>query len=373
MNKNARKNTPSINAGSLANLLTTADTILTPVMVTDPAYNHLFHNASFTQQTGYTINEVYDIDSWYNTVFPDPKYRSEIRRLWFEKLIQYRNGKIDCVHIVVNVLCRDQTYHWFDIHEHIFGELRVVTFLKVDALQERTNMLLDVIHFKQTLLASLSHDIRGPLASLQTFLKYGDKVKLSDLQWNELLSRIDSQISLILHLVDATVIHQTAELKHFSFNVTQLQLYATVQKILGYFHYDSRQKELDVQLGFAEDTVIHYDLFILEVVLRNIVSNAVKYAPEKGYVRFSLQEDEDFWNIHITNPGPGLTPEQVDNLMQHKTARMNREEIRHGFGLGLLIAKDSFEKYFGKLLVESDLGKRTTFIVRIPKYIPSFT
>ena len=59
--------------------------------------------------------------------------------------------------------------------------------------------------------------------------------------------------------------------------------------------------------------------------------------------------------------------------MQHKTARMNREEIRHGFGLGLLIAKDSFEKYFGKLLVESDLGKRTTFIVRIPKYIPSFT
>lgn len=358
---------------SLQHLLQATDYILTPVMITDSAYNHLFHNTSFNQQTGYSMKEVYNIDSWYETVFPDPTYRAAVRRDWFGKLVKHRSGELEQVNIVVNICCYDQTYHWFDIHEHVYGEFRVITFLNVDALQEKSNLLLDVLYFKRTLLASLSHDIRGPLGSLQTFLKHADKFNLSDARWNELMSRMSGQVDQILHLVDATVIHQATELEHYTFNVTTISVRFFTEKILGYFQYDMREKNINTQLNFDNSRILQYDLFILEVVFRNILSNAVKYTPENGSIHISFHDEaDDFWDIHFSNTGPGLTTEQIENFTRNRSSRTEREEIRYGFGLGLLIAKDSFEKHFGKLLVENVPGKGTTFIVRIPKYIPSF-
>lgn len=351
---------------NIPDLLKVLDVIITPVILADLDNVHFYHNRSYEERIGYSIEEVSDIYIWASKAYPDETYRRDTMKSWDQKQQLAKKDKLSYINLVARVCCKDNTYKWFDIHEHFLGKIRVITFLDVDELQLKVHDLLDMVHFKRSMLSSLAHDIRGPLASLQNYLKYDEQMKLSGEQWQTLFSTMTNHINCMFNLIDATVIHECNEMQYPPFSLQKIQLNPFLNKIIRYFENEIKRKDLIIQRNFEEDDFILYDTFILEIMLRNIVVNAVKFSPEGGKITIRFEKDDLESKLSIQDSGTGLTPQQIAMLMNNQSARGERDEIKYGFGLGLVIAKETLERYKGKLLIESKPKNGSCFTIIIP-------
>jgi two-component system sensor histidine kinase/response regulator len=110
------------------------------------------------------------------------------------------------------------------------------------------------------------------------------------------------------------------------------------------------------------------DLNSIKVVLRNLVSNAIKFTPDKGVITIGANETDENVQVSVADSGVGIPEENIPKLFDSKkhisTYGTNREA---GSGLGLVLCKNFVEKNEGKIWVESEVGKGTTFYFTLKK------
>jgi two-component system sensor kinase FixL len=102
-------------------------------------------------------------------------------------------------------------------------------------------------------------------------------------------------------------------------------------------------------------------------VFQNLLSNAVKYIDKpKGEINISCSEDNSLWKFDITDNGPGIAKEHFERIFQIFQT-LSRQDENGGTGIGLTIVKKNIELFGGKIWVESELGKGSTFFFTLPK------
>ena len=118
----------------------------------------------------------------------------------------------------------------------------------------------------------------------------------------------------------------------------------------------------------SDNTIIWSDVNQIDIVIRNLISNALKFTPEHGMVTIDAQEGKDHWEISVRDSGIGMDLVTQDKLFNansnHTTYGTNNEK---GTGLGLSLCKEMVEKNNGKIWVESALRIGTCFFFTIPK------
>ncbi len=112
-------------------------------------------------------------------------------------------------------------------------------------------------------------------------------------------------------------------------------------------------------------TIVQGDEAKLERLLDNLVSNAVKFSPDGGYVRASVTDDARNAEIRVRDDGPGLPPEQLEMIFAPFYRAPGAATVP-GVGLGLTIVKQITERHGGQVHVDSVLGAGATFVVRLP-------
>lgn len=127
------------------------------------------------------------------------------------------------------------------------------------------------------------------------------------------------------------------------------------------------QKKIIIQCDAPEDGIIHGDEAMLATVLRNLVSNAVKFTFPGGHIAVTAREDEQGWTLSVRDDGVGISPENQAKLFRidenHSTTGTQNEQ---GTGLGLILCKEFVEKHGGRLWVESAPGQGSVFSLFIP-------
>ncbi|RQP10461.1 MAG: sensor histidine kinase [Parapedobacter sp.] len=354
----------------------TADLIVTPVMLTDEKYAHLFRNQAFYDQIGYGMDEVYDRKTWFEKAFPDASYRDEAKRLWDEQLQQSVSENQRHIQLLARVYCKNRQYRWYEIHEYPLGNYRVVTFIDVDDLQTKNEGLLKIIKFNNLLSATIAHDIRAPLATLKSLIQFKNRITdESQINLKNLFSRVDSQVNRIFDIIDSSMLHHSDELQHFRFRQQKIFLDPFIKKIQSYYEEEMKSWGKKWVTNVSGHDHIYYDAFILEVILRNIFSNAVKYTPPMESITVDIETAPHYTDIHIEDRGGGIAEEELsflqNPLVEHK--RNGKTDLQTGFGIGLLISKDMLESHWGKLMIESTSSVGSRFTVRIPSYIPQFS
>jgi signal transduction histidine kinase/Tfp pilus assembly protein PilF len=127
-------------------------------------------------------------------------------------------------------------------------------------------------------------------------------------------------------------------------------------------------KKISLNIDIPETTTVFADINSIHAVIRNLVSNAVKFTPENGNIHIQAIEDDKKTTISITDTGIGMTEKMIENLF-----RLDVQTNRNGTnnepstGLGLILCKEFVEKNKGEIWVESEEGKGSTFYVRFPK------
>jgi signal transduction histidine kinase len=117
-------------------------------------------------------------------------------------------------------------------------------------------------------------------------------------------------------------------------------------------------------MGFSEIA----DEKMLRTVIRNLVSNAIKFTPKGGTINIKAIKTEDAVQVSVSDTGVGMEQETVDKLFKIETSFTSRgTENEKGTGLGLLLCKEFLEKHGGNIWIESEIGKGSTFTFSIPR------
>lgn len=149
-----------------------------------------------------------------------------------------------------------------------------------------------------------------------------------------------------------------------------LNLTSLMERIVDRLTLNGETKSLNITFNHnAEACFVMADPHRITQIFVNLIGNAIRYTPEKGAVSITIRQDHAAREaeVTVTDTGPGIAPEHLPYLF-NRFYRTDDARTRHsgGTGLGLAIAKELVEAHQGRILVNSNLGQGTAFIVRLP-------
>jgi len=243
----------------------------------------------------------------------------------------------------------------------------VTKHLFLQSMTKRLNKEGKEVRFQ--FLSVLSHELKSPLNALEGYLNImqerqaGTDISDYDQIIDRSLERIKGMRTLIMDLLDLTKIQfEKKEEKLETVNLNQLTTNA-IESINPY----AIQKEVEINQHLDDKVYYDADPGDIEIVLNNIISNAVKYNKEKGKVDVYLRKTDGAVELQVTDTGIGMSKEETQNLF-HEFYRAKNEKTKQitGSGLGLSIVKKVVDLYNGTIDVDSVPDEGTTFIVRFP-------
>ncbi len=237
----------------------------------------------------------------------------------------------------------------------------------------RVAMMRDVTHFKELdemkseFVATVSHDLRGPLTFMRGYTTMLPMVGgLNDKQRDyveKILHGVGQMSGLIDDLLDLGRIEAGVGLER-----KPCHLGAILVEAVDGMRARAVAQGLTLRLEPAEDVaMISGDAALLRQAVANLVDNAIKYTPSGGTVTVGLSVHDEQALIHVTDTGVGIAPADQVRLFE-KFYRIKRRDTVDvpGTGLGLAIVKSVIERHGGKVWVDSELEKGSTFYVSLP-------
>jgi signal transduction histidine kinase len=208
-------------------------------------------------------------------------------------------------------------------------------------------------------LAGVAHDLRNPLSVLKmsTTASVPDRLAILAI----IQRQVDHLDRMIGDLLDASRI----EAGQLELRLEQQDARNLVKDVHDLFRDVSPAHRLSVTVP-DKPVILFCDALRIGQVLNNLVSNAIKYSPNGGNVEIVLQDLDDAALISVTDQGLGISSSQRQDIFEpFNRARLTKDQIP-GIGLGLSVARRIVQAHNGSLELQSELGKGTTFYVRLP-------
>jgi two-component system sensor histidine kinase/response regulator len=216
----------------------------------------------------------------------------------------------------------------------------------------------------------LGHELKAPLAAVESYLEImdnrtaGDQLADYEKMIKRCITRTASMRKLIVDLLDMTRIEAGEKRRELGWvDIGQSALTA-----LDNVKEQAEKRAITLESAIEGDVRLWADSSELDIVLNNLISNAVKYNRDKGSVRLALRGLEDRLELRVSDTGIGLTAEEAKKLFSEFSRIKNKDTRKiEGSGLGLSIVKKISELYGGQVGVESERGVGSTFSVTLPR------
>lgn len=239
-------------------------------------------------------------------------------------------------------------------------------------VEQRTKELARVVATNTKFLSIIAHDLRSPFSTILGVLELM-KVSLDEYNKSEIEEFMDvayNSAIRTLNLLDNLLVWAISQNKEKSFNPGKINFYELVVEEFESISFTARQKQIVLNHTIEPNLNINGDLQMVKTILRNLISNAIKYTNTGGEIILSASEGKQFVEITVKDNGIGISPEAQRNLFKidsfHSSAGTNNE---HGTGFGLLLCIEFVELHGGNIWIESEQGKGSEFKFTLPHYI----
>ena len=234
------------------------------------------------------------------------------------------------------------------------------------ALQKSNHDLHNSMAMLNRLITVISHDVRGPVANSAAALRM---VRDQDLD----VSVKDELISHVLDSLDSTSDLLTEimiwiESRSYSSDIRRLMrdvsISPLIKSVVKLYQGQLAHKKITLNLELGEELPeLHTEPNTLKIVLRNIISNALKYTPECGKIDISCEVVDSQLRLHIKDSGIGMGPEEIRDLKEHKIRSKEGTNQEFGMGMGLRLSLGYLKLLDASYEIHSQIDKGTEFVL----------
>ncbi len=241
---------------------------------------------------------------------------------------------------------------------------------KVSSIDKINRELLESNNSKDVFFSIIAHDLKNPfnvvlgLTDLLT-TQYDD---FKENERKEFIEEINRSSKILYELLDNLLTWARSQREMIKIRKDKLFLKQIIRTSINAYLSNAKQKHIRIRDEIAEDTIVYADRYTLSVIIDNILSNAIKFTPGGGEIRFSAKAGPKKVEISIKDTGVGMSKEAIDQLLSNtgviKTTLGTKTE--KGAGLGIVLIKDFIQKNGGTLTIQSELNKGTDFRISLP-------
>jgi len=251
------------------------------------------------------------------------------------------------------------------------GKRCLVTMVDISEFKKKEAQLEFLHAEKDKLFSIIAHDLKNPLSGFLGVTEIISK-RLHLMKYNEILDItfiMRNTATKLFHLLENLLEWSSMQSGLISFTPTSILLVPQIYERLETVIQSAYNKEINISFNIPDDLTVCADEYMLNCILRNLISNAVKFTPRGGSISvsaYSISENEVQFSVKDT--GIGMDQQFISNLLRLNSAtKRNGTEGEASTGLGLIICRDFIEKHESKLIVESEKGIGSYFYFTLPK------
>ena len=213
-------------------------------------------------------------------------------------------------------------------------------------------------------ISNVSHEFKTPLAVIQNYVTLLGDSELSEEKRKEYLRNVSTATQNLSTLVTNILKLNKLENQQIFPQATVYNLSEQLCECLLNFESAWEKKSLEIETEIEDDVYVKTDAEMLTLVWNNLFANAVKFTDEGGTVRLSLKKDGEYAVIDVSDTGCGISAEVGSHIFD-KFYQGDTSHSAHGNGLGLTLVKRVIDITESEISVASELGRGTTFTVKI--------
>ncbi|RVU00469.1 tetratricopeptide repeat protein [Mucilaginibacter limnophilus] len=242
--------------------------------------------------------------------------------------------------------------------------------LQKDEIYHQNERLDQLNQTKNQLFSVISHDLRGPFASMiQTieFIRSGD---VEDDEKELILERFYQQVGHIAGMVNNLLLWANSQLTGIKSEATKIDVKTLVQETIAVSEFLATDKNINLIHDNDAVTPAFADPDHVRIIVQNIIGNAIKFTPKGGTITIDYPSNEKYCVIRIKDTGVGITPEKMHKLFKIVGKGISGYGTNNevGAGIGLLLIKQFVDVNKGEIKIHSEPGAGTEVLVCLPKF-----
>ncbi len=335
----------------------------------DGTPSHLYLNKQFLAVIGYSLDEIPGINEWFDIAYPDPAYQKTIRQYWASQADKkQRTGSTFIESVQACVRCKDGSDRWFEIEAGEWTDtIGITTFMDIDDLIRQKQYLEQLNAVKDKLFSVISHDVRAPLASLQAILTLVESGDLSPEKLREVIPLLSQQLTHIFALFDNLFLWASKQLVTHKTPPIPFNMPDLIDQNIGLLQLVAQQKKITITTVRQTLLAVLADREMVDIIFRNILSNAIKFTPTGGTITIQYQQHGRMGHIEVLDTGIGISQETIGKIARREMLTSQPGTANEkGTGLGLVFCQETIEAIGGSLSITSAPGQGSRVGFSVP-------
>jgi len=238
---------------------------------------------------------------------------------------------------------------------------RVEIAANVELLNEQASELQELNALKNKLFSVIAHDLKSPMYALRNIFVNIQKYNLPAEEVKAMVPEVLSDLTYTTSLMENLLQWARCQMQSLDVIKQKIDIATIADEVVNLLTTQAALKKVNLINTITSSTLVLGQQDMIRLVLRNLVSNAIKFTPEDGYVSIGVVENDATTEIYVTDTGIGISPENLQKLHQNDYFSTQGTAAEKGTGLGLMLCKDFLAKNGSTLLIDSEFGDGSRF------------
>lgn len=235
-----------------------------------------------------------------------------------------------------------------------------------DQLKIQTQELHQLNNLKDKFFSIISHDLKGPIFGVKELIHLTETGLVSKEEFFDMLPEVSKNMENVSILLENLLAWTSSQLRGEHIQLQKFDITKALLHQKNLLDRIAKEKNLTISINQTSDVMVEADKNMVELVLRNLMNNAVKFSKPKGEIVLTAFYDKDLVKISIEDQGIGISPENLTKINAGISFTTRGQNNESGTGLGLILIREYVSKNSGYLEITSVEGKGTKFCIFLP-------
>lgn len=235
-----------------------------------------------------------------------------------------------------------------------------------ERLQNQATELQHLNNLKDKFFSIISHDLKGPVFGVKELIYLTQSGVISKDEFYSMLPEVSKNMEQVSILLENLLAWTSSQLKGEYIQPQKIDLYRIVSSQKNLLERIASEKSVLIEMLGFENTWVKADKNMLELIFRNLISNAIKFSKKNSKIDLTCKAQGDDYEICVRDYGAGISPENLEKLNEGISFTTRGQNNETGTGLGMLLVKEYLDKNGGTLRIESTVGEGSKFYIKLP-------